>query len=106
MMISAITEAVEKVTGISFEEFTGPSKKRDRYFARLIFAQSLMRHARIHYKIVATMINRDSSSVFKYPEFYRNEQKYNPDFRKLARLTEERLVKAYQCNTQVIKTLQ
>jgi hypothetical protein len=98
-MISAITEAVEQVTGISFEEFTGPSKKRENYFERLIFAYYLMNHARIHYKIVATMINRDSSSACKYPDFFRTENKYNPDFRKLARLTEEKLVKVYQGNT-------
>jgi hypothetical protein len=98
-MISAITEAVEKVTGISFEEFTGPIQKRDRYFARLIFSHNCMKMVKLNYRSVAVMVNRNPSTVFRYQNFYLNEIKYNPDFRKLARLTEEKLAKVYQSNT-------
>jgi hypothetical protein len=98
-MVQKIKDAVEEITSISFAEFTGPGKKREKYFARLIFGFHLIKRVRIHYKEVAGIVNRNPSTVFRYPEFYKNELNCNPDFRRAARRIEEKLVKVYQSNT-------
>lgn len=89
MKIQSIQDAVHKATGIAFEEFTGPGKKRERYFARLIFSQNCMNIGKMHYREVAIIVNRNPSTVFKYPGFYRTETKVNPDFRKMVTMTDK-----------------
>lgn len=90
-MIEAIKEAVFQNTGFSFDEFTEPDKKREKYFARLIFAYFCMKLSKMNYRSVAVIVKRSPSTVFRYTEFYLNEKKVNPDFRKLATLTEKKL---------------
>lgn len=90
-MIQAIKESVFRSTGITFEEFTGPGKKREKYFARLIFSHKCMDMAKLNYRNVAVMVKRSPSTVFRYTGFYLNEKKVNPDFRKLATMTEKYL---------------
>jgi hypothetical protein len=101
-MIEAIKEAVEEITGIPFERFTAPGKKRERYFARLIFVHYAMDHTRLDYRILAKMVNRSPSLVFKYPQFYRTEKKFNPEFKKLTLKVEENLLKVYQSDTLTV----
>lgn len=83
-MIEKIKAAVKDATGICFEEFTLPGRKRERYFARLIFVRYLQLNTRIHYKKIAKMVNRNSSTVCKYDDFYLNEKKVNPEFKKMS----------------------
>ena len=90
-MIQSIQDAVFRSTGVTFEEFTGPEKKREKYFARLIFAYFCMNAAKLNYRNVAVMVKRSPSTVFRYTEFYLNEKRVNPDFRKLATMTEKKL---------------
>jgi hypothetical protein len=90
-MIQTINKAVQQATGVTFEQYTAPGKKRERYFARLIFSHNCFTIEKMNYREVAIIVNRNPSTVFKYPEFFRNEVNVNSDFRKLVRLTEKNL---------------
>ena len=81
-----IQNAIHEVTGIHFNEYTTKSRKRDGFFARMLFAKHCSQ--RMKPMEIATMINRDRTTVLSLLKKYDDEVKYNPYFRVLAQRVE------------------
>ena len=90
-MVEKIKNAVLEATGISFEEFTSPGKKRERYFARLIFSYLCMKLTKMDYREISVIVNRNPSTVFRYWGFYKTEVNVNSSFKKIAEQVEREL---------------
>ncbi len=89
--VASVKSALYQVTGLSFNEYTTKSRKRDAFFARMIFAKmcsDIMKPLEI-----SKLINRDRTTVLHLLKIYDDEVKYNPNFRKLAESANEKLLK-------------
>lgn len=87
--VENLKAVLHEVTGIPFRAYTTKSRKNDAFFARMLFAKhcsQIMKPAEI-----ATMINRDRTTVLHLLKVYKNEIKYNSSFRKMALKVEEKL---------------
>jgi len=83
-----IQNTIHEVTGLKFEEYTTKSRKRDTFFARMIFAYHCRNH-RMTLMGIAKYINRDHAAIVHYLRRYDDEVKYNPNFRNLAEKVDE-----------------
>lgn len=87
--VEQLKAVLHEVTGIPFRDYTTKSRKNDAFFARMLFAKhcsQIMKPMEI-----ATMINRDRTTVLHLLKVYKNEIKYNSSFRKMALKVEEKL---------------
>lgn len=92
--IKIIKEAVEESTALTFDQYTRKSRKRSWYFARMIFVYHCMNCEDITIEEVASMVNRNNTSILRYLNNYRFEIKFNSQFRKLATKVEINLTKS------------
>jgi hypothetical protein len=92
-----IKNAVHEVTGLTFTDYTTKSRKRDGFFARMMFVYHCRQN---HMKVtdIAKLIHRDHSSVLHLLNKYNDEVKYNPSFRLMAERVTSIIIK-----TNVIK---
>lgn len=88
-MIESIKEAVQTATMVKFDEFVAPGKKREKYFARMIFAYQCMFLAKISHDELSKIIHRHPSIVCRCKKNYRVEYKVNSAFRAKAKQVEE-----------------
>lgn len=89
-LVKKLIEVVKEVTGLDFYQYTGKSRERGRFFARMIFAYNLHRNWR-RMDDIAKILNRNRSMAYYYIEKYIEEVKYNKEFRELAQKVEGEL---------------
>jgi hypothetical protein len=85
-----IQNAIHEATGMTFGEYTTKSRKRDAFFARMIFAYHCRKN-KMKLVNIATYVHRDRSSMYHLLKKYDDEAKYNPCFRTLTQRVEELL---------------
>ena len=83
-MVLRIQHAIHEVTGMKFNEYTTKSRKRDGFFARMLFVYHC-RQGRMKLTNIAKYVHRDHTSMLYLLKKYDDEIKYNPAFRELAR---------------------
>ena len=87
-----IQNAVHEATGMKFNEYTTKSRKRDGFFARMLFVYHCRRN-RMKLVEIAKYVHRDHSSMLHLLKKYEDEKKFNPNFRVLAEKVESILNK-------------
>lgn len=81
--IKGIEDAIYKIMGLKFVDYTKPGeKKREHYYARLIYVQHVCRYCSIDE--IARSINRSPLTLRPYLNIYAKEFKYNANFREIA----------------------
>lgn len=78
-----IQNAIHEVTGLRFNQYTTKSRKRDYFFARVLFVYHC-RQLKMTLTQIAKHIHRDHSSMLHFLRKYREDYDYNPQFRELA----------------------
>lgn len=91
-MVLRIQNAVHEATGMKFNEYTTKSRKRDGFFARMLFVYHCRRN-RMKLVEIAKYVHRDHSSMLHLLKKYDDEKKFNPNFRVLAEKVESILNK-------------
>ncbi|NDV63777.1 DUF4406 domain-containing protein [Bacteroides sp. 224] len=86
-VVLQIQEAIHEVMGLRFDEYTTKSRKNDVFFARMMFVY----HCHKNNVNPIQYIHRDRTMIYHYLERYDDEVKYNPSFRKLAQMVDEKL---------------
>lgn len=78
-----VESAIGEVTGLHLNEYNTKSRKRDRFFARMLFVY-YCRRKRMSLTDIATYIRRDRSSMLYLLKKYCDEVRYNPSFRTIS----------------------
>lgn len=78
-----IQNAIHEVTGLKFNEYTTKSRKRDGFFARMLFVYHC-RENKMKLTNIAKYVHRDHTSMLHLLKKYEDEVRYNPNFRVLA----------------------
>jgi chromosomal replication initiation ATPase DnaA len=91
-VVLRIQNAIHEATGMRINEYTTKSRKRDDFFARMIFAHHC-RQNKMKMKVIANYIHRDHTSMLYLLKKYNDECRYNPHFRALAQRVESILNK-------------
>ena len=81
--VTKIKDAIHEVTGLTFDEYASKSRKRDGFYARMLFAHHCCENG-IKISTVSELIQRDRTTVLYILNKYDDEVKYNPEFRRLA----------------------
>lgn len=81
--VMRIQNAIHEVTGMQFHEYITKSRKRDGFFARMLFVYHC-RRARMKLTQIAKYIHRDHSSMLHLLNKYEDDFRYNPQFRDMA----------------------
>lgn len=88
-----VRKAIHEVTGLSFDEYTGKSRNRESFYARMLFAK-LCYDSGMKIPAIADIVKRNRSTVHYYvEEKYDDDLRYNKDFRELVNKVEEKLSK-------------
>ena len=82
-IILRIENAIHEVTGLTLREYSERSRKRDEFFARMLFVYHCRRE-KMRLVDIARHVNRDQSSMLHVLNKYNDEVKYNPFFRDMA----------------------
>lgn len=86
-VVLRIQNAIHEVMGMKFCEYTTKSRKRNGFFARMIFVH----HCNENDIDPIPYIRRDRTMVYHYLSQYHDEVRYNQHFKKLAKKIEEKL---------------
>ncbi len=78
-----IRHAIREVTGLRFEDYTTPSRKRGLFYARMIFGHHCMEIGMSKSEI-ARRLNRKHSSVVYFLRRYEDDVICTPAFRRIA----------------------
>lgn len=90
--IMKIQNTILEVTGIKFTDYTTKSRKRECFFARMIFVYHCNQiKPKMTLKKMSKYIRRDHSSIIYYLKKYDDEIKYNSYFKEMAIKVEEKL---------------
>ena len=81
--VMRIQNAIHEVTGMQFHEYITKSRKRDGFFARMLFVYHC-RRAKMKLTQIAKYVHRDHSSMLHFLRKYDDDFKYNPQFREMA----------------------
>jgi len=82
MSIEQIKDRVRSITGLQYEEYCTPSRRKIYFYARMIFAYySWCTDMRV--VEIGKLLNRSHCSICYYLKKYYDEIKYNPEFRQL-----------------------
>jgi hypothetical protein len=82
-IVLKIKNAIHEVTELKFSEYTTESRKRDGFFARMLFVYHCVQK-RIKPTDIAQYIHRDRTLIPYIIKKYIDETRYNPTFRELA----------------------
>lgn len=82
-----IQNAIHEITGLKFSQYTTKSRKRDGFFARMIFVH----HCHANGIDPMKYILRDRTMIYHYLNQYHDEIKFNPYFKRIAKKIEEKL---------------
>jgi hypothetical protein len=86
-VVLKIQNAIHEVMGMKFCQYTTKSRKRDGFFARMIFVH----HCNVNDVDPRQYIRRDRTMIYYYLNQYNDEMKYNPRFKKIAKKVEDKL---------------
>ena len=89
-VVLKIQNAIHEVAGLRFSECITKNRRRDGFFARMIFVYHCNKQNMIPVDI-AQYIHRHRTDVYHYLKKYDNEVKYSPYFRNIATNVDERL---------------
>lgn len=78
-----IQNAIHEVTGLRFNQYTTKCRKRDHFFARMLFVYHC-RQLKMTLTQIAKHIHRDHSSMLHFLRKYDDDFNFNPQFRELA----------------------
>lgn len=78
-----IQNAIHDVTGLRFNQYTTKCRKREHFFARMLFVYHC-RKLKMTLTQIAKHIHRDHSSMLHFLRKYDDDFNYNPLFRELA----------------------
>lgn len=82
-IVTRVQNAIHEVTGMQFNEYTTKSRKRDGFFARMLFVYHCRRN-KMKLTQIAKYVHRDHSSMLHLLKKYEDDFKYNPQFREMA----------------------
>lgn len=91
--VQEIKDSIYEVTGLRFQDYTGPDKDTNKFFARIIFAYQCKKNDCMKLPELCAMINRAYKNTSKYETKYENEYRVNRKFRAIADGVEEILTK-------------
>lgn len=87
-----IQAAIQEATGIRFDQYITKSRKRDGFFARMLFVYHC-RKCKMKLTQIAKFVHRDHSSMLHLLNKFDDEVKFNPYFRGLAEKVQDILNK-------------
>ena len=87
-------QAIKDVTGVSFFEISGRSRKQQYVYARMLFAR-YCRAVGTSYSDIARAMNRDHSTVKFYLRRFDEDYRFNREFRGIVARVESTLSKNY-----------
>lgn len=90
--IIRIKEAIEYATGLKFQAYTTPSRYRDGYFARMLFAKNCLDCEEFTDSDVSALINRKPMNVRRCIAQYHSEIKVNKKFKDVAKKVNNYLI--------------
>ena len=90
--VKRIQNAIHEVTGLSFNSYNNTCRKRELFFARLLFVHYCDKSGIIQSDI-SRYIRHERTSVLHNLNTYDTEVKFNPKFRTLAKQVDELLTK-------------
>lgn len=82
-IVLRIENAIHEVTGLKLSQYSVRGRKRDTFFARMIFVHHCKRE-KMKLVDIAKLVNRDHSSMLHLLNKYNDEVKYNAIFRDMA----------------------
>lgn len=82
-IVLKIENAIHEVTGLRLNQYSTKSRKRDGFFARMLFVQHCRRE-KMKLVDIAKYIHRDHSSMLHFLNKYNDEVRYNEFFRLMA----------------------
>jgi hypothetical protein len=82
--ITRIKEAIHAVTGLTFDEYTTRSRRKEFVYARMLFANYCFTVENMQLFDIAGILKRDRATLFYTINKYKDDVKYNPKFRELA----------------------
>lgn len=86
--LKVLKDAIEEVTGMSFEKYTCGGASRDGYLAKMIFTRYCIHKFNISMREIPKILNRSYTNVTRYINNYENEIRYNKRFREMAEKVE------------------
>jgi len=78
--VMRIQNAIHEVTGLRFNQYVTKSRKREHFFARMLFVYHC-RKLKMTLTQIAKYIHRDHSSMLHFLRKYDDDFTYNPQFR-------------------------
>lgn len=90
--VMRIKTAIQEATGMRFEQYVTKSRKRDGFFARMLFVFHCRKN-KMKLTEIAKFVHRDHSSMLHLLNKYEDEVKFNPYFRGLAEKVQDILNK-------------
>lgn len=87
-IMERLISAIHEVTGLTFEDISGKTRRQDTFYSRMIFAYN-SKDIDVH--SIARLLNRDRTTISKYINSYNDEKQFNPIFRELAEQVEEKI---------------
>lgn len=92
VIVLKIENAIHEVTGLRLNQYNTKSRKRDGFFARMLFAHHCSKE-NMNPTDIAEHIQRDTSSIQYFLNKYSDEVRYNQSFRAKAERVNEILKK-------------
>lgn len=81
--VMRIQNAIHEVMGLKFSDYITKSRKRDGFYARMIFVHHC-RAMKMKLTKIAQYVHRDHSSMLHLLKKYNDDMRFNPPFRDLA----------------------
>ena len=91
-VFSDLKQAVADITGVSFCDITGKSRKRGIVYARMIYSH-YCRKQDVTITKIASEMKKNHSTVIYYLKKYTDDYRYNPQFREIADRIEKTIIK-------------
>ena len=83
LVVMKIQNAIHEVMGLKFGDYITKSKKRDGFFARMIFVYHC-RQNKMRLIKIAEFVKRDHSTMLHLLKKYQDDFRFNPQFREIA----------------------
>lgn len=81
--IEKLKTAIFEVMGLKFEDFTKMSRKKEFFYARMIFINHCRFYENMNLHKIGELVNRDHTTVMHGIKTYKNDIKYNTEFREI-----------------------
>ena len=83
LVVMKIQNAIHEVMGLKFGDYITKSRKRDGFFARMIFVYHC-RQNKMRLIKIAEFVKRDHSTMLHLLKKYQDDFRFNPQFREIA----------------------